>query len=243
MQLQNLKNAFFDQKQSLTKLRKSIEAYISNGTIQRESFISSGPRYQQMKSHFTAFRGQKLSARYASYSKPQLHRPVTSDYIKRSTVVGVKPAMSRQVSRPITKDSFRLTPLIPISKERPSFSSHWYEVWWPSKEVDNPSVLNSVNFYCSCKSDTGENTVVKLWVVIVNDDQQDATILVYLFIIPNQLYMFRAMSLPIIALDCLYSFWCPPILLPAGDTSQQQYRWTMELQFHLIHDTSQQQYR
>ena len=29
--------------------------------------------------------------------------------------------------------------------------------------------------------------------IIVNDDQQDATILVYLFI-PNQLYMFRAMS-------------------------------------------------
>ena len=33
--------------------------------------------------------------------------------------------------------------------------------------------------------------------VIVNDDQQDATILVYLFI-PSQLYMFRAMFLPII---------------------------------------------
>ena len=33
--------------------------------------------------------------------------------------------------------------------------------------------------------------------VIVNDDQQDATILASLFI-PNQLYMFRAMSSPII---------------------------------------------
>ena len=32
---------------------------------------------------------------------------------------------------------------------------------------------------------------------IVNDDQQDANILVYLFI-PNQFYMFRAMSWPII---------------------------------------------
>jgi len=41
--------------------------------------------------------------------------------------------------------------------------------------------------------------------IIVNDDQQDATILAYLFI-PNQLYMFRAMSSPIIgALDCIYS--------------------------------------
>ena len=33
--------------------------------------------------------------------------------------------------------------------------------------------------------------------IIANDNQQDATILVYLFI-PNQLYMFRAMSSPII---------------------------------------------
>ena len=33
--------------------------------------------------------------------------------------------------------------------------------------------------------------------IIVNDNQQDATILAYLFI-PNQLYMFRAMSSPII---------------------------------------------
>jgi len=33
--------------------------------------------------------------------------------------------------------------------------------------------------------------------IIVNDDQQDATVLAYLFI-PIQLYMFRAMSSPII---------------------------------------------
>ena len=33
--------------------------------------------------------------------------------------------------------------------------------------------------------------------IIVNDDQQAATILAYLFI-PNQLYMFSARSLPII---------------------------------------------
>jgi len=33
--------------------------------------------------------------------------------------------------------------------------------------------------------------------IIVIDDKQDATILVYLFI-PNQLYMFRAMFSPII---------------------------------------------
>jgi len=33
--------------------------------------------------------------------------------------------------------------------------------------------------------------------IIVSDDQQDATILAYLFI-PNQLYMIRAMSSPFI---------------------------------------------
>jgi len=52
--------------------------------------------------------------------------------------------------------------------------------------------------------------------IIVNDDQQDATILAYLFI-PNQFYMFRAMSSPIMD--------------------------EMELTFHLIHDNSRQQYR
>jgi len=36
-----------------------------------------------------------------------------------------------------------------------------------------------------------------LYTIVVNDDQQDATILAYLFI-PNQLYMFWAMSSPII---------------------------------------------
>jgi len=39
--------------------------------------------------------------------------------------------------------------------------------------------------------------------MIVNDDQQDATILAYLFI-PNELYMFRAVSLPIIRSTWLY---------------------------------------
>ena len=40
-------------------------------------------------------------------------------------------------------------------------------------------------------------------IIFVNDDQQDATILAYLFI-PNQLYMFRAMSSPIIRSTWLY---------------------------------------
>jgi len=40
-------------------------------------------------------------------------------------------------------------------------------------------------------------------IVTVHDDQQDATILAYLFI-PNELYMFRAMSSPIIRSTWLY---------------------------------------
>ena len=39
--------------------------------------------------------------------------------------------------------------------------------------------------------------------IIVNDDQQDATILAYLFI-PNQLYTFRAMTSPIISSTWLH---------------------------------------
>ena len=38
--------------------------------------------------------------------------------------------------------------------------------------------------------------------ITVNDDQQDATILAYLFI-PNQLYVFRATSSPIIRIVSL----------------------------------------
>ena len=66
----------------------------------------------------------------------------------------------------------------------------------------------TLKFACPC--------IVSL---IVNDDQQDATILAYLFI-RNQQYMFWAMSLPIIRSTLLYlqhlilstgipAGWCP----------------------------------
>ena len=68
---------------------------------------------------------------------------------------------------------------------------------------------------------------MKRWSIIVIDDQQEATILVYT-LIPNQLYMFRAIFLPIVRNTWLYSqlltlstdivaSWC-------HDTSRQQYR-------------------
>ena len=44
---------------------------------------------------------------------------------------------------------------------------------------------------------THKPVIFNIFCVIVNDDQAEATILAYLFI-PNQLYMFRVMSLPIV---------------------------------------------
>ena len=57
--------------------------------------------------------------------------------------------------------------------------------------IDNTNKRTSITsinmtFVCPCIAS-----------IIVNDDQKDATILVYL-LIPNQLYMFRAMSWPIV---------------------------------------------
>jgi hypothetical protein len=124
VQLQNIKNSFYDQKQNLTKTRKSIEARVSKGTIQSENCTSSGARHQQKKSHFTIFKVQKCPGRHTSHSKLHSLHPVTSDCIKRSSVAGVKPAMSRQVSRRQSGDSFRLAPVIPNSKDRSSFSTH-----------------------------------------------------------------------------------------------------------------------
>ena len=60
--------------------------------------------------------------------------------------------------------------------------------------------------------------------------------LIYLFLISSTC-LGRCLRPSSGALDCIYSFWyCPPILLPAGITDE------MEHQFHLIRDTSQQQY-
>jgi len=60
---------------------------------------------------------------------------------------------------------------------------------------------------------------------------------IYLFLIISTGFgrYFRPLSG---AFDCIYSFqYCPPILLLAGVMEE------MELQFHLFHETSRQQYR
>jgi len=53
-------------------------------------------------------------------------------------------------------------------------------------EVEKKTALICLTFMCPCIPN-----------IIVNDDQQDAIILAYLFM-PNQFHMFRGMSLPII---------------------------------------------
>ena len=80
--------------------------------------------------------------------------------------------------------------------------------------------------------------ILKQWfitLIIVNDDQQDAPILDYLFI-PSQLYMFRAMSLPIIKSTWLnlQLLVLSTVIAAAGIMDE------MELKFHLIHDIGRQ---
>ena len=76
---------------------------------------------------------------------------------------------------------------------------------------------------------------VRFRVLILNDDQQDATILDLLFI-PNQLHMFRVMS-PIVRSTWLYL----QLLILSTDIAAgwcHERDWTA---FHLIHNTSLQQ--
>ena len=74
--------------------------------------------------------------------------------------------------------------------------------------------------------------------MIVNDDRQDATIYVYLFI-PNQLYMFRAMFSPNIRITWMYL----QLLIVSTDIAAGWCHGWDGTQFHLILDTSRQQYR
>ena len=75
--------------------------------------------------------------------------------------------------------------------------------------------------------------------IIVKNDQQDATILAYLFI-PNQLYMFRAMFSPITRSTWLY---LQLLILSTDVAAGWCHVWDGTHEFHLVHDTSRQQYR
>ena len=77
------------------------------------------------------------------------------------------------------------------------------------------------------------------WILhIVNDDQQNATFLAYSFI-PNQLYIFQAMSSLIIRSTWLY---LQHLILSTVIVAGWCHEWD-GTEFHLIHDTSKQQYR
>ena len=93
----------------------------------------------------------------------------------------------------------------------------------------------------SLSCDLKMGATIELWTLvlkIVNDDQKDANILAYLFI-PNQLYIFRAMSSPVIRSTWLY---LQHLILSTGIAAGWCHGWD-GTQFHLTHDTSRQQYR
>ena len=74
--------------------------------------------------------------------------------------------------------------------------------------------------------------------LIVNDDQNEATILAYCLFLISSTCFGPSLRPSSGTLYCIYSFcYCPPMLLPAGVIDE------MELLFHLIHDTSRQQHR
>jgi hypothetical protein len=137
-QVQNLKNSFYDQKRSLSKIQKSIDAHTSVGSVGN---TSSGTRPQQQKFRSTNFTGCNVHTSHALHSKiPSLHS-VTSDFINQLSSAGVKPGIREQSSRPQSKHSFRPSPTIPISKERPTFSPFSYEVSLPKQDKPNLPVL------------------------------------------------------------------------------------------------------
>jgi hypothetical protein len=88
----------------------------------------------------------------------------------------------------------------------------------------NEGILNSM-FLCPC-----------IFSIFVNDGQTFTSILVYSFI-PNQLYMFRGMSLLIIRSAWLYF---QHLILSTVIAAGWCHGWYGR-EFHLIHDTSQQQ--
>ena len=75
-------------------------------------------------------------------------------------------------------------------------------------------------------------------IIIVNDDQQDANILAYLFF-PNQFYMFQAMSSPIVRSTWLYL----QLMILSTDIAAGWCHGWDGTPFNRIHDTNRQQYR
>lgn len=137
-QVQNLKNSFYDKEQSLSKLRNSIDANISAGSVGN---TSSGTRPQQKESRSTNFTGHNLRESNAFLSKISSLHSVSSNHINKLSNVEVKPCIRGQYSRPQSKHSFRSSPVIPVSKERPMFSAFSHEISLPREGKPNLHVL------------------------------------------------------------------------------------------------------
>jgi hypothetical protein len=130
-QVQNLKNSFYDKKQRLAKIRKCIDAHTSVGSVTN---TSSGTRSQQRKSRSTNFSVCNLQSKI-----PSLH----SDLINQLPSVEVKPDIRGQYLRFKSKHSFRSSPIIPASKEIPTFSPFSYEVSLPKEGKKNLPIIKS----------------------------------------------------------------------------------------------------
>lgn len=137
-QVQNLKNSFYDKERSLLKIRKSIYAHTSAGSVGN---TSSGTRAQQKKYCSTNFTGRDLRETNAFLSKiPSLHS-VSSDHINQLSNAEVRTCIRGQYSRPQSKHSVRSSPVIPVSKERPKFSPFSHEISLPREGKPNLPVL------------------------------------------------------------------------------------------------------
>jgi hypothetical protein len=73
-QVQNLKNSFYDQKQSLSNTRKYIDSHPSIGLLGRAMHISSGTRSQQRQSHSRNCTEQNLHATHGLPREKKLRK-------------------------------------------------------------------------------------------------------------------------------------------------------------------------
>jgi hypothetical protein len=122
----------------LSKIRKSIDAYTSVGSVGNTSLTT---RPWQKKSRSTNFTGHNLRASNAFLSRiPSLHS-VTSDFKNQLSNAEVKPCIRGQHSRPQSKHSFRSSPVIQVTKERPTFFPSSHEVSLPKEGKPDRPVL------------------------------------------------------------------------------------------------------
>ena len=99
--------------------------------------------------------------------------------------------------------------------------------------LDHRQMAGSLEHNNSASGAMNSEHVVKF---VMTTNKMQLFWLIYLFLVSCTYFRWRLRPSSG-ALDCIYSFWYwPPVLLPAGIMDEME-------QFHLIHDTSRQQYR